>query len=252
MMRRRHTFGTRVSGSLDTAAIREGIASPGLDTRYWVSRGTIGVMHDDGTFDPTDPHAVWMGPEGVECDVKLEPLEQMVTAVWSKGSAECSDISPINPGDQVVVECPGGDLTTPVIIALIHSRGAKQPMTAGVPIFDNKRRLIYQKTTDLDIRCASGQASIAAGPTSVWVKQDKVQLATGDAAEAGVLGTSYRSAEDQLLTGLKAGLTAMQTAAVGPLSPLAPGLGTMIAAITAFQNAASADNGFLSQLVYLK
>jgi ABC-type enterochelin transport system permease subunit len=125
-------------------------------------------------------------------------------------------------------------------------------MTAGVPIFDNKRRLIYQKTTDLDIRCASGQASIAAGPTSVWVKQDKVQLATGDAAEAGVLGTSYRSAEDQLLTGLKAGLTAMQTAAVGPLSPLAPGLGTMIAAITAFQNAASADNGFLSQLVYLK
>ena len=210
MMRRRHTFGTRVSGSLDTAAIREGIASPGLDTRYWVSRGTIGVMRDDGTFDPTDPHAVWIGPEGVECDVKLEPLEQMVTAVWSKGSAECSDISPINPGDQVVVECPGGDLTTPVIIALIHSRGAKQPMTAGVPIFDNKRRLIYQKTTDLDIRCASGQASIAAGPTSVWVKQSEVDLGASGASHPVPQGDTQQSALNTLAQALSTYATAIQ------------------------------------------
>jgi hypothetical protein len=218
-----HNFGTRTSTSFDTAAMREGLASPGLDQRYWVSRGTIGTMHDDGTFDPTDPHAVWIGPEGVECDVKLEPLEQMCTALWSKGSAECSDISPIRPGDQVVVENPGGDLMTPVIIAVVHSRGAKQPMTAGVPIFDNRRRLIYQRTTDLDVRCAAGQVSLAAGPTSIWIKQDVVQLGAGDASHPVMQGDNWQSAVNEFLAKLGAALMTV--------APVATDGGTLITAL---------------------
>jgi hypothetical protein len=218
-----HSFGTRHVGSFDTAAMREGLASPGMDTRYWISRGTVGTMGDDGTFDATDPNAIWTGPEGVECDVKLEPLEQMVTALWSKGSAECSDISPIRPGDQVVVENPGGDLMSPVIIALVHSRGAKQPMTAGVPIFDNKRRLIYQATTDLDIRCVAGKASIAAGPTSMWVKQDQVQLGAENAAHPVMQGDSWQSAINAFLTKLGAALMTV--------APVATDSGELITAL---------------------
>lgn len=196
-----HRFGTRVVGSIDVSALREGIASPGMDTRYWCSRGTVGTIDDQGEFHPDDPHAIWNGPEGVECDVKLEPLEQMVTALWSKGNAESSDIGPIRPGDQVLVECPGGDLMTPVITHILHSRSAKQPMAAGVPIFDNKRRLIYLATTDFDLRCVKGKASIAAGPTSILVKQDQVQLGNGQAKEQAVLGTT-QAAELTTLLGL--------------------------------------------------
>jgi phage baseplate assembly protein gpV len=223
-----------------------------MDTRYWCSRGTIGTIDDQGDFHPDDPHAIWIGPEGVECDVKLEPLEQMVTALWSKGDAESSDIWPIRPGDQVLVECPGGDLMTPVITHILHSRSAKQPMASGVPLFDNKRRLIYLKTSDLDIRCAAGKASIAAGPTSVWVKQDKIQLGDDQVTEQAILGTSYRSAEDTMLDDLQSGIQSMQAAAIGPLAGLQGGLTLMDEAITAFKLAVQANNGFKSDVVLLK
>ena len=223
-----------------------------MDTRYWCSRGTIGTIDDQGDFHPDDPHAIWIGPEGVECDVKLEPLEQMVTALWSKGDAESSDIGPIRPGDQVLVECPGGDLMTPVITHILHSRAAKQPMASGVPLFDNKRRLIYLANSDFDLRCVKGKASIAAGPTSVWVKQDKIQLGDDQVTEQAILGTSYRSAEDTMLADLQTGIQALQSAAVGPLAGLQAGLTAMNAAIQAFKLAAQAKNGFLSDVVFLK
>jgi hypothetical protein len=223
-----------------------------MDTRYWCSRGTIGTIDDEGQFHPDDPHAIWIGPEGVECDVKLEPLEQMVTALWSKGDAESSDIGPILPGDQVLVECPGGDLMTPVITHILHSRSAKQPMASGVPLFDNKRRLIYLKSTDFDLRCAAGKASIAAGPTSVWVKQDQVQLGDDQATEQAILGTSYRDAEDTLFDDLKQACDLLATAAVGPLAALQPGFQDLKAALVAFQISAQAKNGFLSNVVFLK
>lgn len=249
-MRGGHTFGTRSVSSFDAASLRQGLASPGMDTRYWCSRGTVGTMSDDGTFDPTDPHAVCNGPEGVECDVKLEPLEQMVVALWAGSmGGDVTDLSPIHPGDQVLVECPGGDLTLPVITHILHSRANKQPMVAGVPIFDNKRRLVYVKRGDLDVRATEGKISLAAGPTSVWVKQDQVQLGAGDATEELVLGTSYRQAEDQMLAGLESGLTAMSSAASGPLAPLQPGITACLQAVTQFISAAAAARAFLSSTV---
>lgn len=223
-----------------------------MDTRYWCSRGTVGTIDDQGQFHPDDPHAIWIGPEGVECDVKLEPLEQMVVALWSKGDAESSDIPPIRPGDQVLVENPGGDLMTPVITHILHSRSAKQPMASGVPLFDNKRRLIYLKTTDLDIRCAAGKASIASGQTSIWVKQDRVQLGDGQANEQNVNGTSYRSEEDTLIDNMRLAADTLSVAAVGPLAGLQPGFNALKAALLAFQTAAQANNGFLSNTVFGK
>lgn len=265
-----HRFGTRVVGSIDLGALREGIASPGMDTRYWVSLGTVGTIDNQGDFHPDDPHAVWNGPEGVECDVKLEPLEQMVVALWGAGG-DVADISPIHPGDQVVVECPGGDPSTPpVITRIIHSRSNKQPMTSGVPIFDNHRRLIYARQGVVDIRTAGGvqlllnqdgTAVLKCGSsTQIEVDQDGTVTVTGtrindggsDAAEQGVLGTSYRGAEDQLFDQLQQGVSALQAAAVGPLAALQPGFTTMNTALIAFKASALAQGGFLSNRVFLK
>lgn len=194
-----HRFGTRVTGGLDVQALRGGLASPGLDTRYWCGRGTVATVDDSGEVNHSDPHAVLISPEGVECDVILYPLDQRVTAVWAGGMAgDCSDISPIHPGDEVLVECPDGELVMPVITAILHSRSNKQPMTAGKPIFDNKRRLIYMAKGDLDIRVASGKAEIAAGGTTVQVNQNEVLLGSGSASHPSTQADNLQSAANTL------------------------------------------------------
>jgi hypothetical protein len=231
--------------------MREGLASPGLDTRYWISRGTVATVDDSGEIDYTDPHAVWIGPEGVECDVILEPLGQKVTAVWGQGG-EVADISPIHPGDQVVVECPDGDLMTPVIIAIVHSRSNKQPMTSGVPIFDNKRRLIYARKGDIDIRTAGGAQVLIEQAGTVTTVASKILQGDGSASEQGVLGTGYRQAEDTMLQDMTTAVAALVAACTGPLAPLAPGFADFGKALAAFQLSSAAANRFLSNTLYLK
>jgi phage baseplate assembly protein gpV len=237
MKRPAHRFGTRTTGGLDPASLREGLASPGMDTRYWQSLGTVGTIDDAGEPDYTDPLAVWIGPEGVECDVILQPLMQRVTALWGFGG-EVADIAPIHPGDQVLVACPNGDLMTPVITTIIHSRANKQPMDAGKPLFDNKRRLIYARKGDIDIKVAQGdstvrvdkgKAIVAAGSTSIQVNQDDVQLGDDQATQPVPMG-------DDLQTALKFLTDALQTFSSGlNVGTLSAQAATLAAAIPAFQ-----------------
>lgn len=257
--------------------MREGIASPGMDTRYWSSLGTVGTIDAEGEFHPDDPHAVWIGPEGVECDVRLEPLEQMVVALWGAGG-DVADISPIHPGDQVIVECPGGDPSTPpVITKIIHSRANKQPMVSGTPIFDNKRRLIYARRGAIDVRTAGGvevhleqdgtatltadkSITLTAGNAKIEIDQNGTVTVTGAPVKLGddqanqksVTGTDYRSEEDSLFDNLRSAADALATAAVGPLAALQPGFQAMKVALVAFQLAAQANNGYLSDTVFVK
>ena len=246
-----HRFGTRTTGGLDPASLREGLASPGMDTRFWESLGTVGTIDDSGEPNYSDPHSVWIGPEGVECDVILQPLMQRVTALWGFGG-EIADIAPIHPGDQVLVACPNGDLMTPVITTIIHSRANKQPMTAGVPIFDNKRRLIYARKGSIDIRTADTTQILMDPAGTVTTTAKRVNQGDASASEQEVLGTSYRRDEDTLFQQLLTGLLALQAVAVGPLAALQPGLTTMVTAIQAFQTSAQTNNGYLSDTVFLK
>jgi hypothetical protein len=78
---------------------------------------------------------------------------------------------------------------------------------------------------------------------------DDLRLGGRDASEALVQGTSYRGAEDQMLTGLQAGLTAMASAAQGALMPLQPGITACLQAVTQFIAAAAAARGYLSPTV---
>lgn len=235
-----HKFGTRTAGSINMAALREAMASPGIDQRCWCSRGTVGWADEEGEEHFNDPHSVWIGPEGVECDVLLQPLGIQITALWAGGMAgDVDDISPIHPGDQVLVECPDGNLMAPVITHILHSRSQKQPMTAGVPIFDNKRRLINVRKGDLDVRVlkgshitavaegdhtttvaegdstvavAKGKAVIGTTGASVQVNQGDVQLGDDQAAEALVYGTSYKMMLDLFLGKMATALATLDPA----------------------------------------
>lgn len=246
-----HRFGTRTTGGLDPASLREGLASPGMDTRFWESLGTVGTIDDSGEPNYSDPHSVWIGPEGVECDVILQPLMQRVTALWGFGG-EIADIAPIHPGDQVLVACPNGDLMTPVITTIIHSRANKQPMTAGVPIFDNKRRLIYARKGSIDIRTADTTQILMDPAGTVTTTAKRVNQGDASASEQEVLGTSYRRDEDKMIQDLIVAFGELATASVGPLAGLATGFGDVVKALTTFQTSAQTNNGYLSDTVFLK
>ena len=81
---------------------------------------------------------------------------------------------------------------------------------------------------------------------------DRLNLGDRTATEAYVQGTSYRGAEDTMLQGLQQGLTAMQGACTGALSPLAPGVGVCLQAVATFIAQASAAQGYLSTVVFGK
>jgi len=81
---------------------------------------------------------------------------------------------------------------------------------------------------------------------------DRINLGSRGAVEAYVLGTSYRAAEDALLSGLQAGLTALQGAALYSDAALVPGIATCLQAVEQFIAQASTSGGFLSTGVFGK
>jgi phage baseplate assembly protein gpV len=153
-----HRWGTDIRRGIDAKALSEALARPGTDLRYWVSHGTVGTQDDAGNLDATNPNSIWIGPEGVECDVRLEPLMIHVCCRFAGISGgDVTAYPPIHPGDQVLVTLPEGFAHLPVIVAVLNSRACKQPLDENqVPIFDNKRLLVYAKTAAIDVRNAGG------------------------------------------------------------------------------------------------
>jgi hypothetical protein len=252
-----HRFGTNIRKSFDQDNFRKAARSVGADLRYWSADGTVATVDTEtGEFDPTDTHAIYNASDGVDVDVKLEPLGIPVTCRYAGISAgEVTILAPIRPGDLVHVELPDGDATTPIITKILASRSNRQPTENGTPLFDNHRLLIHARSVPIDIRLAGAPG---ATPVRLLLEQDgtvtvtagKVKLGSDAAAEQYVEGTSYRGAEDQMLDTLRSGLAALQAAAVGPLAALEPGFASCVAAIVAFQTAAAASNKYLSQKVF--
>jgi len=76
---------------------------------------------------------------------------------------------------------------------------------------------------------------------------DLIKLGSRDAAEAFVLGTSYRDAEDTMLSELLEAFAAMAAACTsGPLGPLEPGVQLASEALQKFISGATAARGYLS------
>ena len=249
-----HSFGTGIRSGINAHALAGALAMPGNDLRYWVSHGTVCTVGDDGQINTKDANAVWIGPEGVECDVRLEPLNIHVCAQYAGISAgDVTIYPPIHQGDRVLVNLPEGFAHLPIIVAILHSRSSKQPLGQDrKPIFDNKRLLVYAKTAAIDVRNAGGVQVLIEQDGTVTTTAKKIQQGGPNLTEKEVQGTSYRQAEDTMLQQLYLAFTALQAAAVGPLAALKPGFLQAQAGIQAFQSSASGQNGFLSDTVYVK
>lgn len=149
-------FGTSVIAGIDPGAFRA--LAQGV-RQYWCSLGTVCTLNSaDGEYDYADKRAVISKPEGLTVDVRLEPLDIHIACMDARGLAgEATMMSPIRPGDLVLVECPDGDLTTTVITAIVQSRSNRQPLGEDrKPIFRNDRLLVHTKTVPIDIRTAGG------------------------------------------------------------------------------------------------
>lgn len=152
--------GTATPAPLDVGRMGEMLRQAGIDPRHWLSYGTVGIVKEDGTFDPTDPHAVYVQSTGVSVDVLLHPLNQPVTCRYSgqQGGASSSIYCPIHPGDEVLVGIPDGDMRLPPAVLLVmnadHSRlplGNDQK-----PLWQNDRILLHSKGTKIQIRTDDG------------------------------------------------------------------------------------------------
>ena len=259
-MASRHRFGTNIRSSIDAENFRKAARSVGADLRYWCSMGTVGkVDTESGEFDPTDKHTIYNASDGIDVDVRLEPLNIPVTCRYAGIQAgDVTILAPIRPGDIVKCDFPDGDLTGGIITNIIHSRSNRQPTDSGKPIFGNDRLLIYAKSVPIDIRTAGGvqvtldQSGNATITTSTAIELNangtkldldangavvtagSVQLGGDDAVEPIQLGQTRTTEETAFLTAAVAAASDLQAAAVGPLGALNAGFGELSAAFKAF------------------
>ncbi len=224
LARRRGPGGRRTP---DIGRWGKALAQPGIDTRHWVSYGTVCTVDDQGNCRFGDKGAVYVGPEGVEVDVLLEPLGIPCTCHYYgvQGGCEATVLTPIRPGDRVLVVMPEGDtMGPPVIVAVLHSASCKVPLGEDrLPVWRNDRVMIWSQNTDIDVRTRSG--------TRLQVKQDGTILLGDGATEQLVKGTSYRAAERAFLDALNTYIAAIKPIA-DPGNVATP---AMLAAIETFR-----------------
>ena len=214
-----HTWGTDIRRSIDVGALGQAIARPGTDLRYWVSHGTVCTVDETtGDIDTQNPNAIWIGPEGVECDVRLEPL--MIHVCCRYAGITAGDVTmypPINPGDLVLVCLPEGFAHLPVIVNILNSRSAKQALGPDrKPIFDNKRLLIHAKTCAIDIRNAGGVQVLIEQDGTVTTTAEKIKQGSANAADHAVLGDTYTTQWQTLLTALQTYIAAIDKPVIDP------------------------------------
>jgi len=248
-------FGTAAHTGLDARKMGAALAGPGMDTRAWVSLGTVAVVNDEGVMDYADQHAVALDPDGISVDVELDPSGDLVTCQYLgiQGGRDVQVMAPIRPGDSVVVGLPEGEMHFPVILAILNSTSFRLPMDAQRrTIFDNARLLVFAETVPVDIRTRGGGRVLVEQSGVVTVGATGIKLGA-NAAEALVKGTSYRAAQGNLDTALGVMLTALSayvTAIQGVADPTGVATGDVLPAIAVMQSAISSFEGqsYLSTL----
>jgi hypothetical protein len=217
-----HTFGTDIRTGFDQGNLRKAGTGIGTDLRYWVGQGTVASINGDGEFNFTDPKAIWNGPEGVTVDVRMEPLDIPIACQYAGESAGGVTImTPITPGDRVLVECPDGDLTTPIITKILQSGSNRQPSEGGRPIFDNRRLLVYAKAVPIDLRTSDKTRILMEQNGTVTVTGTAVKLGGSAATEKAVLGTTQASELTTLLGDIAAAFAEIDFMLTSPASATA-------------------------------
>lgn len=240
--------GTATPAPLDVGRMGEMLRQAGIDPRHWLSYGTVGIVKDDGTFDPTDPHAIYVQSSGVSVDVLLHPMNQPVTCRYSgqQGGSASSIYCPIRPGDEVLVGIPDGDMRMPATILLVmNADHSRLPLGDDLkPLWQNDRVLVHSAGTPIQARATDGtnQAELLVRPdgTLQVTGPAGVTLGQPDATEPVVLGQTYRQNEDQMLTDWSA---LMQVAAAACHAAVSPAT-----ALTALQAVATMLDGMVGDI----
>lgn len=237
---------------IDFRRIARGMAQQGNDLRHWLSYATVATVKD-GEMDVTSQDGILVTPAGVEVDVVLEPHGYPCTARYGVAAGSVHINAPIRPGDQVIVGIPDGDAAmVPQVLCIIN--GSSDPMPVGDdgrPIFRNDRLMIHAGTgIPIEVRTANG--------TMVRITDDLVEVGAAGVTEQAVLGTTYRSNEDTMLTTFIGLMQTASTACHGATNPATTmaavqAIGAMLDAIVqSIQSFQSSADQYLSRVVKLK
>lgn len=146
----------------DVKKMAGALASRGIDTRYWLTAGTVGHVADNGAFVAKGAQAyigtgnerralaVATETDGIVVDVRIEPLGESITARYHGISCgyHGAVLVPISPGDEVIVGIPDGDLNSPSITILAIAANQQAP----VPSDWNNDRMLIEMRTEVEIR----------------------------------------------------------------------------------------------------
>jgi hypothetical protein len=247
------SFGTGVRRAPDMRRMSEALKGPGIDTRHWVSYGTVAVV-GDGEPDFADPHAVNVSPSGVLVDVLLMPSGIPVTCRYAgiQGGGACTILAPIRPGDEVLVVIPDGEVrAVPVIVAILNAAHTKLPgETDRKPVFRNDRLSVYATDVPIEIRTSGGAKVVLDQGGNVDTDGSAARLGAAAAQDAVVKGTTYRQAEAACNASLIAqlGIAATQLGIAGANPAFAAAYGPVAAALAIAATALAAAASAISSL----
>jgi hypothetical protein len=264
----------------DVYRIADGMARPGLDTRSWVTYGTVASFGPPP--DPSDPNAIVVAPEGVAVDVLVGTEETPVTCRYGhQGGASATLLLPIRPGDLVLVAIPDGDLGLPgEILRVCTNAGAPLPLEEDrMPVFRNDRVSLFS-LVPIELRTAGGArvrleadgsvdvlakggarvhldadgAAEVDGPGHVEVDSDDVRLTAASASQQAVRGTGYRAAESAMNEALIAALPPLATACAASPDPAVNAIGVFLSTVwlVSLQAFEAGAPGYLSNKVRLE
>lgn len=215
---------TRACGTLDVGRLANAVSRPGIDPRNWFSFAAV--------------TAIGMDTEGLFANVLLLPTGSSYTArvAGPYAGPNFGWNFPLDVNDEVVVAAPDGDpLHGLVVVARLNSASDPMPQDA----LDNPNDIVLVVKPDQSFRVnVSGTGQAYLGSTN--------------ATDAAVLGTTYRSAEDNYFAALEtliASIVAFPALAAYFAIPASPQLAALAAwnlEVTAFHLAAAE---YLSQKV---
>lgn len=217
---------TRVCGTMDVGRLAAAVSSPGIDPRTWFSCGIVVAIGFDS--------------EGLFVNVTLLPTGSTYPARVAtpySGPSFGANV-PLELNDEVAIAIPDGDPQHGcVVIGRFNSASDPVPQDA----LDNPNDIVLVIKPGQAIRM-----NVSAG--------GKAYFGSTNATDAAVLGTTYRSAEDTLITALNTFVIAISTfagtctttPASTPAATLATAATALEAAITSFEAAAES---YLSQKV---
>lgn len=219
----------RARKHFDVERLREAIAGPGADPRFWVSSGR--VISDGTRWDPEVGPIVDVSLNSGEA-TGVELTARVGTTVSGDGYGE---FTPLEEDQEVLVVLPDGDPESdPIVLAYLSNEGSPvfgevAGITPGDPLDQELKKSPYGRAEEYDgdhTLKAANVSQIAGENAEIYAQQAAtlkadlqaiveaplVSLGSSGAAEPYVLGTAFTTAQSALWSSLQADLVSLAVA----------------------------------------